>query len=300
MGKKRNAIALGAGGSDVGYKKYRLAVIRAIAADDELSTLLVLKGGNALALVHSIGARSSQDVDYSLVDPARFEFTSVEKRLGAALSTEFKRLDLTVIDFNLTRKPDRTKSDDACLGYQATFKLANDEILQAPKRTPPSARALHVGPGSDVTIEIQISRGEYCDALEERDVDGLRVLVYQPSLIAVEKLRALCQQMDEYEFRAYPTPRPRDLYDIAEVLSSRGLRFSASPTVELIQPVFAAKQVPLALLWKLAQYREFHRSGWAVVRDTVAGELREYDEYFQLLLDEVELLKPLGMEDTPS
>ena len=44
----------------------RLQFITALAADDELYELLVLKGGNALNLIHQVGQRSSLDLDYSL------------------------------------------------------------------------------------------------------------------------------------------------------------------------------------------------------------------------------------------
>jgi hypothetical protein len=33
-------------------------------------------------------------------------------------------------------------------------------------------------------------------------------------MIVVEKLRAICQQMNEYSHRRYSTPRARDFYDI--------------------------------------------------------------------------------------
>jgi len=51
---------------DLDLDTIRRLVIQAAFADDALTDQLVLKGGNALALVYGIGNRSSIDVDFSL------------------------------------------------------------------------------------------------------------------------------------------------------------------------------------------------------------------------------------------
>jgi hypothetical protein len=61
----------------------------------------------------------------------------------------------------------------------------------------------------------------------------------------------------------------------------------------LIRAIFAAKGVPLYLLSRIAEYREFHRPDWPKVRDAVSGRIREFDFYFDFVLQEVERLKPL-------
>jgi predicted nucleotidyltransferase component of viral defense system len=50
------------------FATIRRLVIISVFADDVLMNRLVLKGGNALSLVHRIGSRSSIDVDFSVAD----------------------------------------------------------------------------------------------------------------------------------------------------------------------------------------------------------------------------------------
>jgi predicted nucleotidyltransferase component of viral defense system len=65
----------------------RVAVI-SVFADDELMRRLVLKGGNALSLVHHIGGRTSLDVDFSLEDDFA-DLKETERRLVSRLTDRF-------------------------------------------------------------------------------------------------------------------------------------------------------------------------------------------------------------------
>jgi hypothetical protein len=115
-------------------------------------------------------------------------------------------------------------------------------------------------------------------------------------MIAVEKLRALCQQMQEY----IPTgrtkrARARDFFDIFTIVTETGLRFEDSETRQLLEAVFAAKQVPTKLLGKIAEQRDFHRDDWPNVRTTVKGRLEAFDYYFNFVLDTIKPLESLWM-----
>jgi hypothetical protein len=67
---------------------------------------------------------------------------------------------------------------------------------------------------------------------------------------------------------------------------------------ELIKRVFARKKVPLTLLGKIADFREYHRTDYARVQDTVkpGQELREFDFYFDYVLRICEDLEALWNE----
>jgi len=56
-----------------------------------LEELLVLKGGNALELVHRLGSRASVDLDFSLEEDA--DPGSLAERLERALRDRFDALD---------------------------------------------------------------------------------------------------------------------------------------------------------------------------------------------------------------
>ena len=114
-------------------------------------------------------------------------------------------------------------------------------------------------------------------------------------MCVIEKLRALCQQMPEYE-RAHPTPRARDFYDIYATVTRKGLDLSLPENIELVRHIFNAKRAPLGLLAKLAETREFHRPDWDAVRNAVVGEVFDFDIYFDFVLEEVSKLKALWEE----
>jgi hypothetical protein len=67
--------------------------------------------------------------------------------------------------------------------------------------------------------------------------------------------------------------------------------------LRLIKLVFEAKRVPLELIGKIRDFREFHMADFQSVKDTVRPGvvLRGFDFYFEFLLDQAgRLLKALG------
>lgn len=75
----------------------------AIASSELLIERLVLKGGNALQLVHRLGARASMDLDYSMegdVDDA----SALGIELESALSKRFIAAGYEFIDFRFGPK----------------------------------------------------------------------------------------------------------------------------------------------------------------------------------------------------
>src|SRR6266704_638843 len=99
----------------------RKLILVAVASDDELVELLVLKGGNALELIHKIGARASLDLDFSLAgdcdDPE-----SIGVRLFRALRDRFDSVGLVVFDEKFYRRPPGS-AGAVWGGYVAEFKL---------------------------------------------------------------------------------------------------------------------------------------------------------------------------------
>jgi hypothetical protein len=115
-------------------------------------------------------------------------------------------------------------------------------------------------------------------------------------MLAIEKLRAICQQMAEYPKRGHPTPRARDFYDIHTILAMTGMRLNSPENLLLIAEIFRAKEVAPELIARISEYREFHRPDWPSVRVSVAGDLEDYDYYFDALLAQTKLLEPLWVK----
>ena len=78
-------------------QQIKILAIQAMFSDDDLLELLVLKGGNAMALVHQISARASVDLDFSLQQDFQEELDTIEKRILGTLSATFRANSLEVL-----------------------------------------------------------------------------------------------------------------------------------------------------------------------------------------------------------
>ncbi len=286
--------------ADPQLRDIRRNVIIALCADDELMKQLVLKGGNALDLVHDVGGRTSQDLDYSI--PGDFDdLERIEQKLSSVLRDQFARKQMVVFDVKLGRRPPQG-GEERQSGYQLEFKLTTRARWDAAGGDLTRARrdATVVGPAQARRVEVQISKYEYCAARQPAELDGFRLYVYTPAMIAIEKLRAICQQMNEYPRRAHPAPRARDFYDIHAAITQANVDLSTEENLAHLKAAFDAKEVPLQLLGRIEAYRDFHRADWPAVESTVRGGVpHDYDFYFDFVVAEVRRLHPLWMVDAP-
>lgn len=285
---------------DPQLRDIRKNVIIALCSDDDLMELLVLKGGNALDLVHGVGRRTSQDLDYSI--PGDFDdLERIRQKLFSTLRNQFARSGMVVFDTKLDRRPPRG-GEERQSGYQLEFKLTTKARWDDAGGDLDRVRrdATVVGPAQARRVEIQISKHEYCEPRQPAEIDGFRFYVYSPAMIAIEKLRAICQQMDEYPKRAHPAPRARDFYDIHSAITEAKVDLSTEENLTHIRAAFVAKEVPLGLLGRLERYRNFHRADWPAVENSVRGGVpHDYDFYFDFVVAEVQKLHALRVEDPP-
>jgi predicted nucleotidyltransferase component of viral defense system len=273
----------------------RRLVIIAMFSDDVLFAQLALKGGNALNLIYGLGSRSSVDVDLSL-EQDFVDLDDARERIFRALKARFSEVGLRVFDEKFSRRPLQSKvGEERWGGYQVEFKLIGEAKYDAMKADPDRARreALVIGPDNKRVFIVQISKFEFCQGKVETELQDYSIFVYTPEMIAIEKLRAICQQMPEYHLRGYSTPRARDFYDIHSIVTAGNVNLSTSESSELVRNIFAAKDVDLALLPKIKEYREFHRQDWPAVELTVSGDLKPFDFYFNFVVAQTDLLKPL-------
>src|SRR5262245_33015985 len=109
---------------DLTLEAIRRELIAAIAEEPSLRALLILKGGNALGLIHGIGLRASLDLDYSMEADA-----DDSKRLGdmlfRALTTRPRPHGLSLFDYRFGPRPSEPKpgADPRWGGYLAEFKI---------------------------------------------------------------------------------------------------------------------------------------------------------------------------------
>ena len=156
--------------------------------------------------------------------------------------------------------------------------------------------SLVIGSAQQRVFTIDLSKYEYVAGKVELELDDYTIYVYSPEMIAIEKLRAICQQMPDYPLRRHPTARARDFYDIHLIAVTSGMDFSTSVNLELTRQIFAAKEVPLEFLSRIKDEREFHRPDWDSVRASSSGDVADFDYYFDFVTSRAESMKALWEE----
>lgn len=281
------------------FVEIRRIAITAVFSDDKLFEKVVLKGGNALSLALGLSKRTSLDLDFSIEND--FEnIGEVRDRLLDALERRFSSAGLIVFDFKFEPKPStlREGQNPRWGGYMASFKISEKRKYERSRDNLEALRrdSLVIGPAHQRTFTIDLSKYEYVEGKLEMELDDYTIYVYSPAMIAIEKLRAICQQMPEYPLKRNATARARDFYDIHLVATVAGLDLSAPDNLDLTRHIFAAKDVPLQLLAQIKEQREFHRPDWESVKASVKGETENFDYYFDFVATRVESMKILWKE----
>ncbi|MGF1657614.1 MAG: nucleotidyl transferase AbiEii/AbiGii toxin family protein [Verrucomicrobiales bacterium] len=277
-------------------------IIAAMFSDEQLVNQFVLKGGNALNLVHQLPGRTSLDIDLSIPgDFAADELQDVEDRIFNGLRAQFTSRGLSVIDGKFVPKPKQAHlgQDPTWGGYTVEFKLVKSELLGQIADDEHAVRmaAIEVEPSGSRKFMVDISKYEYCDPKIPYELNGSVIYVYSLPMVAIEKLRALCQQLPQYEPRGYSTPRARDFYDIYRIVKERGVDLCRANNLALFRPIFAAKQVPLSFLSAIVGERETHRPDWpSVMNASTESDLQDYDFYFDFVISLIQKLQALGIK----
>lgn len=276
-------------------QKIKLMTISALVSDDILIGILVLKGGNALNLAYDITSRGSIDIDFSMEkDFTELEKIRLKKKLSYLLNKEFSKENYVVFDIKLNDRPEKIKEEIKSFwgGYLLEFKIISNDIYNEYKDDEEALRrrALPIHKDNSTKFTVDISKYEYIAQKRFRDIEGTVVSVYSPEMLAIEKLRALCQQNSDYRsiiFSFTPKSRARDFYDIYNISTSFSIDFKTTENIELCQHIFAAKRVPLSYIPRIEEQREFHRQSWESVSDTVDPKenLKAFDFYFDHTLN---------------
>lgn len=178
-------------------------------------------------------------------------------------------------------------------GYVAEFKLLEEARYKqiGNDKQARGRESMVIGPDQQRKFTIDLSKFEYTQGNIVREIDSFDVRVYTPDMIALEKLRAICQQMPEYALNRARSARARDFFDIYQIHAVTGFRIGLPENEQLLRHIFAAKDVPLEFLQLIAAQREFHRPDWDSVRLSINNDnLKEFDFYFDFVVEEVAAL----------
>lgn len=268
-------------------------ILRALMSDEELYNRLVLKGGNALQIVHQVINRSSLDIDFSMEgDFTEVELQGMEAKIGKIFDVTFSKEGLKTFDVKFIHKPKKGDIPE-WKGYNIEFKTIEKEKYdtlgtdEARRRNAIKIDIVNQSP----KFTVDISAYEYIDETTKVEIDGVVMKVYTLDMILLEKLRALCQTMPKYkEVVSTINPnkkRARDIYDICKIYDI--VKEKIADKKDILEEIFKAKQVPMELLNDMEELRERNRVDW----DTVLADIpeyekenmEEYDWYFNKVLE---------------
>lgn len=282
-------------------ERIKLLAIQAMFLDDELLEQLVLKGGNAMALVHRVSARASVDLDFSMQHDFGEAIDGMTTRIEKTLTSTFREGGFEVFDFKMIEKPKAISEDMKHFwgGYGVEFKLVTAENYAKHQGNLNDLRKWAINLGQGTKFLIDISRFEFVEDKQMHDVDGTVIYVYSPAMIVTEKLRAICQQMPEYgaiikRGRA-GSERAKDFLDIHVLVNGLGIDLLQDRNQQILTSMFEAKKVPLNFLGKIRDTYDFHVAGADAVKDTVAADfdLKDFRHYFDYVVGLTDQLKPV-------
>lgn len=288
------------------FDEIKAIAIIAVFSDDVLMDELVLKGGNAIDLAYGASLRASVDLDFSM----GMDFEPVDalrQRLTRCLEIAFAERQFVAFDIKMEEVPPALSDDvrDFWGGYKVEFKLVAKEVRErhGKKIDDLRRRALPLHANGSPKFTIDISKHELCDDKMTTDFHGFTISVYSPRMIVCEKLRAICQQMEEYAPIIHRTARPgaaraRDFFDIYSMCENMHVVFGDFDFQQLLTATFAAKRVPLHLIGLIGESREFHRPDFASVTATVKPgvNVKDFDFYFDYLVEKCTSLEALWIE----
>lgn len=279
----------------------RLAII-ALASDDELVETLVLKGGNAIDLEifrePKLLSRTSYDLDYSMIDGEFSEDDDeINSRIERTLTQTFLEHNYHLIDYKFQIKPKVISDELASFwgGYKIQFKVIDSDLYHKSNNDIRVLRnnSIVLNPNSSPSFILEFSKYEYVGEKRSIDVDGYNIYVYTPEMIAFEKLRAICQQMEEYKKivpQFTPRARARDFYDINLIMELHQINPLLPENIILIENIFHAKRVPTNLIKRIKDNKSTHIDDWKNVLITLSAneEVEDFDFYFDYVISKFE------------
>lgn len=282
--------------------KIKKITLTALVSDDDLLEKLTLKGGNALTMIHKLNERGSKDLDFSIEDDFEGDIQQVAELMNRLLSKAFEENGYAVIDFVFNETPSNISDDmkDFWGGYDIKFKIVEKKVYEKniDNKEALTRNAITIPGYGTSKIEIDISKFEYVGDREQHYVDGLRIHVYAPIMILFEKVRALCQQTNDYNpivkrGRTSPKGRARDFYDIYSIMENvPELNIFDDKNKELINHIFKAKRVPIDFIYLIKEYRAVHEDNFESVKSTLGAgtDVKDFSFYFDYVVEHFEQL----------
>lgn len=252
-------------------EQIRNIVITSIFSNDVLLSKLTLKGGHALEL-QGVNVRASQDIDLAISHNIKFTKEENEPLFRDSLTAGFAEVGYQVVNFTFNVRPRHKNKiiedyehqsnlqDVVWGGYHIKFGIMPQKRYIALENDHVENIGAHADTtwGNKKNIEIDLSKDEYTEPREEKDLEGYTIYLYTPIMIIYEKIRASCQQLPQYKIGS-TKERARDLFDIYELLIHNDDLYEQMLNPEniyILKKMFKLKSVDFNLLLQINSYKK--------------------------------------------
>ncbi len=287
--------------------KVKKTAIIALISDDELMDRLVLKGGNAINIIYHLSSRASIDLDFSIQDDFKEdELNIIKVKIKELLKDGFKKEGFILFDYKFQQRPEKLDETVKSFwgGYEIEFKLLAEIEYDKRKDNIDALRrnAIPLGKNLSTRYSIEISKFEFCSSKQRMDLEGYTIYVYTPEMIIIEKLRAICQQVEDYKSiikTISRKSRARDFFDIYILSDYSKINLTSEDNLDLLKAIFDSKKVPYHYLKKIKDTKELHRAEYPSLIDTVTYKegLKDFEFYFEYTVELAEkILESLGIK----
>jgi hypothetical protein len=243
------------------------------------------------------------DLDFSMEkDFFDGQIEELQRTFQRVLDKSFSTLGLKAFDVVFEKKPEELPDELKSFwgGYKLEYKLIELEKYSADEQDIASLRRSAIRAAGKQKFEIDFSPFEFVATKSAVQFNDYTVYVYSPLMIVCEKMRAICQQTEEYCAvinSQGPHPRPRDFYDIYYIMKKLQVDLLSSESLEVVRQMFAVKRVPLNILNILEKYRSLHKEDEQSLYATLKpdSEMLDFDNYFDFVVPLAnDLYKALG------
>lgn len=249
-------------------KDYALGwALAGIFAHPEIAGSWVFKGGTCLKKCYFETYRFSEDLDFTLLDPAHLDEAFLKRVFGEVAAWIYERTGLefpaNLQDFEMLTNPRGNPSCQGKISYRGPVS-SNTGGLPRVKLDLTADERIVLPP-----VRVQIFH-PYSDAPE----DGITVLSYAYEEAFGEKVRALAERT-----------RPRDLYDVVNLYRNVEARPAAAVLMDVLRQKCDFKGIPVPRAGDLDGHRRDLEGAWGHMLGHQLPALPPVDAFWDVLPD---------------
>jgi len=219
-------------------------MLAGIEAHAELRDSWVFKGGTCLKKCFFETWRFSEDLDFTLLNPAHIDETFLKRVFSEIGQWIYEKTGIdtpaNIQNFDVYENPRGGLSCQGKIGYRGPISPQGKNIPR-----------IKIDLTSDELLVLPPVRTAVFHPYSDAPHDGIQALTYSYAEAFGEKIRALAERT-----------RPRDLYDVINLFRNASARPAASLLLDILRQKCAFKNIAIPSLADLAPHRADLDASW--------------------------------------